>query len=176
MIVRITGALAVLLYLTPVCAQAKGISLSASYLSNKTEFGNHSDKDGGYELSLAYSMNDYIAAELSYFDFGTHNLPQFPDAGGEIDGDGTALQVVGMYPVEKFTLYGKLGIVWWNRDGVLNTIAGPVSVNSDGNDMVYGIGCRYDFTDHIGVKIEYKRSQFDDDDLNIASVGISYSF
>jgi hypothetical protein len=171
----IISLLAGLMVTVPVYADTKSIFLGASYLNSDSEFRGYSDDDDGYEIYFGYSLSKHLATEVSYFDFGTLHLPNIPDSGGRIDSDGISIQMVAMYPVDKFTLYGKLGNLWWDRKGVLGTIAGPAKFDSDGSDLMYGIGCSYDITAHLDVTAEYKIAKIGDDS-KLSSVGISYHF
>jgi len=176
MVVRVICVFAAVMYVMSARAETDGIYLNGSYLSSDTDFGNDSDRDSGYALSLGYSLNDYLAAEASYYDFGTHTLPVVTDGGGEIDGDGTALQLVGKYPVEKFTFYGTLGMLWWGRDGVLGSVGGPVGFNADGSDWIYGLGCSYGIGERLDVRFEFKGARLGADDLRSGALGLSYRF
>jgi len=164
-----------LVFAAPISAETDRLYLGASYLDNDSKFSGYSDHVSGFELSVGYSLSQHFAAEVSYLDLGTLHLPDGPDSGGDIDNDGFALQFVAEYPIDRFTVYGKLGNLWWSRDGVLASIGGPVKFGSDGSDLIYGIGFGYDVTDHVDVRLEYRGSDIDHDS-NLASLGLSYRF
>jgi len=176
MVVKVVCLFAAVMYVASSRADTDSIYLNVSYLNSETDFGIDSDRDSGYGLGVGYSLNDHFAAEAGYYDFGTHTRPAVPDGGGEIDGDGTALQLVGKYPVEKFTLYGTLGMLWWERDGVLGTVGGPVGFNADGSDWIYGLGCGYGVTERLEVRFDYRAARLGDDDLRSGALGLSYRF
>jgi hypothetical protein len=168
------SVLAGLSIVLPASAATEDIYLGAAYLNSDTEFGSHSGDTNGFELNLGYSFNNYLAAEVGYLDFGTLNLPEIPDSGGRVNSDGLAMQIVVRYPVRKFTLYGELGNLWWNSDADLTTIAGPVEQDTDGNDLMYGVGLGYDLTSHFAINIDVKATNFAHS--NIVTMGARYRF
>jgi opacity protein-like surface antigen len=167
--------LLILFFAAPINADLKSIYVGASYLNNNSEFREYASDDSGLEIALGYSLSRHLAAEVSYLDLGVLHLPNIPDAGGSIESDGIALQMVAKYPVDRFTFYGKLGSLWWNRDGVLDSVTGPVKFESDGNDLILGFGASYDVTTHLDINIEYKGTRFGHDS-DLGSIGISYRF
>ena len=160
--------------MAPSSAETQTIYLGASYLTSDSDFQENSDDDSGYEVNLGYSLNKHLAFEVNYLDLGTFNLPDQPDAGGTIDTDGLSILMVAKYPIESFTLYGKLGNLWWDREGALGSIAGPVKFKTDGSNLMFGIGFYYNIKDILDIKLEHKVSKLGDDDLNWSSVGIYY--
>jgi len=172
---RIVCLISSLIFATPLAAETEGFHLGASYLNSNSEYSGYSDHGSGYELNFGYGLNKHLAFEVSYSDFGSLHLPKIPDAGGTIESDGISIQMVAKYPVDKFTFYGKLGNLWWDREGVLGSVAGPVKFNSDGSDLMYGVGASYNITSHLDVNIEFKGSNADHDS-SVSTVGISYHF
>jgi|TARA_B110000263_G_scaffold242063_1_gene247063 opacity protein-like surface antigen len=164
-----------LIVAVPSNAGTENLYIGASYLNSNTEFSGYSDDVDGYELDLGYSFSKHFAAEVSYFDLGNLQLPSIPDAGGNIDSDGVSLQIVAKLPINKFTLYGKFGNLWWDQDVLLNTIAGPIRQDTNGNDLIYGIGFGYAVTPHLTVGLEFKATDFGDNST-FSSLGMSYHF
>jgi hypothetical protein len=159
----------------PASAEMEKFYLGASYLNSDTEFRGYSDEDVGYGLRAGYSLTSHFAVEMNYFDFGTFHLPYLPDAGGKIDSDGISLQMVARYPIDRFTLYGKLGNLWWDREGVLGSVAGPVKFKDDGSDLIFGIGCSYELIPQLDINTEIEGSG-SGYDSKLVSLGISYHF
>lgn len=156
-------------------AEGSGFYSGASYLNIKSGFEAYSDDADGFELDLGYSLGPHFAMEVSYLDLGTLNLPNTPDSGGKISSDGVSLQMVAKVPLNRFTVYGKLGSLWWNRSGQLVTIAGPVPIDVSGSDVTYGLGCGYAVTPHLLVDVEYSRTGYGNDS-SLSSLGLSYRF
>lgn len=143
-----------------------------SYLNAETSFMGESDDDSGLEARFGYTLSEYLSLEISYLDLGAIELPNFPDAGGSVDTDGYAFTVLGTYPMNDFTLIGKAGNLWWDTEGSLGSIAGPISYAKNGNDLLFGAGVSYKLTDNVKVKVEFNDSQ----DFNWSVLGIDFTF
>jgi hypothetical protein len=165
-----------LTFAAPIVADTTGFYVAGSYLNVNADFNEHSDYDDGYGFAVGYSPNTHLSAEVSYFDFGSIRLPIAADSGGTIDNKGISLQVLGKYPLGGFMIYGKVGNLWWDKEGTLNTISGPVKFSTDGSDLLLGIGCSYEITNPLSVKIEFIDSRTSGDDLKWGALGISYTF
>ncbi len=143
-----------------------------SYINAETEFMGETDEDSGFEARFGYVLNEYFSLEAGYLDLGTMELPSSQDGGGSFETDGYGISVLGTYPINNFNLVGKIGNLWWESEGLLGSIAGPVSYSNDGADLIYGVGLSYGINDYIDIKVEFN----DSEDFNWSSLGINYRF
>lgn len=88
------------------------------------------------------------------------------------DVTGLSLSLVPRWPIgERFSLYGKLGVIDWDSD-VDGAGFGRIDRYSD-RDLLTGVGAQYVFPKGIGVLVEYQRLDFDHDST---SLGASWRF
>ena len=139
------------------------------------------DEDTSFSLSAGYSFNDYFAVEGGYIDFG--EVGDSFSAGGitgkvEAEADGWDLALVGSLPVsEKFSLTGRAGYLFWDADIKASATGLPtVSDSDDGNDLFYGVGAEYRFTDQWSLTGGWDRYELDDVEFDNLHVGVRYRF
>ena len=168
----ISSFLFCLLVTASVYAEEPKYYFGASYLIAEADLMGETDNDSGFEARFGYILNKNFSFEASYLDLGTLELPNFQDSGGSVETDGYSIAALGIYPIGAFNLIGKVGYLWWDSEGTLGSIAGPVEVSSDGSDLIIGGGLSYIFTERIEIKIEYNNSQ----QFNWGSIGINYRF
>lgn len=149
-----------------------------------------SKKAGGiWELGAGYRFSKNLAAELSYADFGkskadvTVNGKKVGDVSMGLTAERVA--VLGILPVaDNVDVYGKLSLNNMHAKGKLN-IDGFGSDSEKSNNVRAGVGfgASYQFNKNLAVRGEYeyidaKHEVLDRkaSGLNIAKVGVSYSF
>ena len=77
-------------------------------------------------------------------------------------------------PLNRLDVYLKSGIQWWDRGF---SVRGEESgVNTDGFDLLWGLGGQYPINDRFGVRVELERFMIDDYDPNYSSAGIVWRF
>jgi len=146
--------------------------------------------DTTYKVFGGYMFNDYIGVELAYLDMGALD-DDFGFDGGEVgplranvDADLTGLtgQLVGQYPIGAVDLFAKVGVIMYDLDGDFDITDDDgdrllrESISGDGEELVYGIGARYNFG-QFGVRVEYEAIDADDiDEAYMWSIGAEYSF
>jgi len=54
--------------------------------------------------------------------------------------------------------------------------AGSVSLSDDGTDPFYGLGLTYQITKEFGARVEFERYEFDEEDVDYTSAGLTFSF
>ena len=161
-----------LLTATATNAQTSDFYIGASYLNSEIELLREADDDSGFEARVGYAFDEHFSIEVNYLDLGTIDLPEIQDGGGSADTDGYAATVLGVYPLGRINLIGKIGHLWMETEGQLGSIAGPIDYSSDESEFMFGAGISFDFTDRIEVKLEYNESQ----NFNWSSVGLNYQF
>lgn len=144
-------------------------------LSNVDEFGIDED-DTGFKLFGGYHFNEFFGVEAAYVDLG--ELEEASIAGGpltELEVDGFSLAAVGRYPITNaVSIHGKAGVYFWDAD-IVGSIAPQFNDDSD-NDIFFGAGISYRFYERFTVIGEWERYDIDDFDIDLLSIGVSYSF
>ena len=135
--------------------------------------------DTSVMLAGGYVINDYLAAELAYHDYGKPGsfIQSSTITGQACPQDfscphvnGLSAELIGRYELVP-QLDGEL------RAGVLDWHVGsPGSAllsNTSGNAFIYGLGVRRHFDYGLSLVITYERSSFTTEETRI---GLSYSF
>jgi OOP family OmpA-OmpF porin len=149
------------------------------------------DRDVGYKLFGGYKFNKNFAVEGGYFNLGKFGFTaNTTTAGSSLTGtgkfQGANLDALGILPfTEKFSAFGRVGYIYtWTKDTFSG--AGAVTVTnsnpkkSDGN-YKYGLGVQYDFTESLGLRVEWERYRVNDavgnkGDIDMALIGLVYTF
>jgi OOP family OmpA-OmpF porin len=164
------------------------------------EFGlelDHSDlirfdgSDTAFKVLGGYQLMKYFAFELEYIDAGeAEDIWR-----GEYEGysvkvtntiglSGFNASAVGILPLgEKFSLLGKVGVIYWDAD-LKEKVYYEEFDNTDsfkdsdsGNDFSWGVGAAFDFTDHVGVRVEYQGFEIEDvDTADLISGSVVWKF
>jgi OOP family OmpA-OmpF porin len=163
------AAAAALCLATPaLAADDGGAYLGVGVGSMGVDVGGFSGDDVGYKLFGGWMFNPYIGAELEYLDGGTAE-----DRGVEIDVSGFNASLRGAYPLsEQFSVFAKVGMLFWDAD-----VSGAIRGSDDGEDFSWGIGLGFDFTDTLGVTLEYQGFEVEDTDtVDLISAGLVWKF
>lgn len=168
----IRALLALLCLPTLARAEPPGFYIGASGLGVDGDFRQDNDDDTGGEGRIGYRFNEFVAIEAAYLDLGEIVLPDFADAGGVVETDGYGLTALAIYPVGDFALLVRAGVLSWERDGVLGSIAGPRDHAEDGNDLLLGAGVSYRFSPRLEFRLDYNDSK----DLRWVGGGINLHF
>lgn len=171
--------------------------------------------DTAYKIAVGLKVNPYLALEAQYTDLGKANYKaglsfadpeaDFAVAGSQkvnMKTSGLGANLVGMYPIEDFTVFAKVGYHLMKTKGTLKE---SVSVSFDGETEgfsesssetirkwapSFGIGASYNITKELSLVAEYERYQdvankkitIDGEkvnfkhDIDLASVGLRYNF
>jgi OmpA-OmpF porin, OOP family len=143
-------------------------------------------KDTAWKIFGGFMFNRHFGLEVAYVDLGEVSYSGTTDAFGPIelvtDGKvevaGVNISAVGAVPVtEQFSVFGKLGFLFWDAEA--NDITGgrPFSATDDGADLSFGVGLGYNFTRNLGVRAEWEMFQnISDADVSLVSVGLLWRF
>lgn len=162
-------------------SDAAGIYVGGNYgylrVDGDDEFDD--DKDA-YQLYLGYSLNQYIAVEGSYLDFGDYGNSL---ASAETDGYTLGLKL-SLPVTNSIDIYARGGQLWYETDYSALGVDG----NENDTGLFAGIGASYHLNKDWAVKVDYtvydtdldvesadKDSDFSTD-MKYASVGIEYKF
>lgn len=141
------------------------------------------DSDTGWKAFAGYRVMKYLAVEGAYTNFGeatANSIITAPVTGvvnTTLEADAWTVSALGILPLgDKFSLFGRLGVNFWNVDTSATADAATVSESDDGTDWVYGVGAAYSITTNLSVRGEWERYDFDDGDVDLLSAGVSWNF
>ena len=130
-----------------------------------------------YKINAGYAFNRHFSLEVNYLDLGEKD---YYDNSGDLSGTGYSAELVAQYPVGDFSVYAKLGNMWWQEKGKVDAHFGdnvsPALVNANGSDIIYGLGVDYRVFEHVQIKVEYQESKINDRTANPLSVGFNIRF
>ncbi|MGB1298173.1 MAG: outer membrane beta-barrel protein [Psychrobium sp.] len=139
-------------------------SVNANEIDNKFYVGASAVISSDYRtdhpsrFNVGYQFHPNFAVELAQIDFGE------VDTSDNIDVDGYSASLIAKYPLGNFNLYGKLGAFSWSEEGLSVDPYGmpPIvtSIDNSGTDVLFGGGVSYHFNEHIALKAEIVRSEF----------------
>jgi len=125
---------------------------------------------GGYNWVLAKTFG--LGIEGGYVNFGK---PSGNAGGALVKVEPTAIDIFGVvgFDIGPVGIFGKLGYAWWDAD--LKILDQP-TFSSDGNDVAYGVGARFNLWS-LEIRGEYEVFDVSDlDDLTMWSVGVVWRF
>ncbi|MGD8377839.1 MAG: outer membrane beta-barrel protein [Acidobacteriota bacterium] len=157
---------------TPIC-QAAGFNLGASIGQSDLEddrLQGFNDGDFAWKAFVGFRFFKFFGVEGGYQDFGS---PSQSLAGqtATYSVDGWDVWAVGILPIKKFELFGKVGILYGDYRWTINDASG----HSSESDLGYGIGIGWTFTKTFAMRLEYER--FDTsyvDDLGALTIGVDF--
>lgn len=114
----------------------------------------------------------FVGLELEYSQLG-----KFEDNSGPtndtLEIDRFDLFVVGVLPISRFELYGKLGYGYWDA----KVWRGTLRLGDDGSDAAVGAGFAVKFAGILALRVEYEVFEVEGiDDLTMASIGLDFRF
>ena len=140
------------------------------------------DRESGLKLVGGYNFNQYFGVELEYIDAGKFDFTIPNSASIDIEITGFNLSLLGYYPVtEKLDFFAKVGGFRSEVDVEVQLLGLSVSDDERDTTLSYGAGIKYAFTKNLFADIQYQKFQdidfaFDEDDLEVISVGVIYRF
>ncbi len=169
-----TGLVAVLaLTSLPAVAADNGIYLGASVGQSGLEIDDldYDANATGYKIIAGWRFLDWLAVEGNYVDFGSGDDSVAGDR-VETEADGISLSAVGFLPVGPVDLFARVGAIDWSAD-----ISSPDlgSGSDDGTDLTYGVGAQFRVWS-LSVRAEYEMFDVDDADVDMISVGVTWTF
>lgn len=145
------------------------------------------DTDTGWKAFAGYRFSKHLAVEGAYTNLGettANTVITAPGAGTintTLEAGGLTVSALGILPLgSNFSLFGRLGVNFWNIDvtatGAGSGGAASASDNDDGTDWVYGVGAAYSINKNLSLRGEWERYDFGDGDVDLLSAGVSWSF
>ena len=123
--------------------------------------------DTAFKLIAGMRPLDWLGVEAAYVNFGEPEdtvLNQKLKA----DGDGISAFAVGFLPTGPVDLFAKVGLISWD-----SKISG--SFDDSGTDLAYGVGAQFRVLG-LSIRAEYEKFDISDVDLDMISVGLTYTF
>jgi opacity protein-like surface antigen len=123
--------------------------------------------DTAFKLIAGIRPLDWLGVEAAYVNFGE---PEDTVLGQklEAEGDGISAFAVGFLPTGPVDLFAKAGLISWD-----SKISG--SFDDDGTDLAYGFGAQFRVLG-LSIRAEYEKFDISDVDLDMISVGLTYTF
>ena len=124
-------------------------------------------EDTAFKFIAGIRPLDWLAVEASYVNFGE---PDDTVQGTRIEteGDGISAFAVGFLAAGPVDLFAKAGLITWDTN-----VSG---LDEDGTDFAYGVGAQFRIWS-LSLRAEYEKFEVDQiDDLNLLSVGVTFTF
>ncbi len=126
------------------------------------------DKSWGFNGSVGWRFNKWIALDAGYWDLGEFNSDRFED-GDKVKIDYTTWTVGGMVSVPLWILdiYARGGAAFWDADSRL--------LDDDGTDPYYGLGAALNIGGSLDLYLELLRFDLDTD-IDTVGFGVRFTF
>ena len=157
----------------PAVAADNGIYLGASVGQSGLQIDDF-DYDAsatGYKIIAGWRFLDWLAVEGNYVDFGSGD-DRVEGTKIETEADGISLSAVGFLPVGPVDLFARVGAVDWSAD---ISSPGIGSGGDDGTDLTYGVGAQFRVWS-LSIRAEYEMFDVSDADLDMISLGVTWTF
>lgn len=141
--------------------------------------------DTAFKLYGGYMFSPNFGAEGVYFNQGKAKITGTdPTAGNvsiEYKGDGFGLYVLGVVPFDKFSVFGKVGVVSAKITGdATSSVLGNASESERHTNAGWGIGAGYEFAKNLGARLEFERLRVEfqgtKNDVDLLTLGLVYRF
>jgi hypothetical protein len=142
-------------------------NLKIDDLTNGISTADFDADDTAWKLIAGIRPLDWLGVEAAYVNFGE---PEDTVLGQKLqaEGDGISAFAVGFLPTGPVDLYAKLGLISWD-----SKISG--TFDDDGTDLAYGVGAQFRVLG-LSIRAEYEKFDVSDVDLDMISVGLTYTF
>ncbi|MDP2635731.1 MULTISPECIES: outer membrane beta-barrel protein [unclassified Pseudoalteromonas] len=145
--------------------------------ASKSIVGYDDANSNTYKVNSGYIINRNFSFELNYLNLGESS--PF-DGSGTLQADAFSAEVLAKYPVNDFSIYAKLGNMWWTEKGERThwwkEAAPTVQIKNTGSDLIYGVGMSYNITQSFSIKVEYLESKVNSQAANPLSLGLDFAF
>jgi len=153
--------------------------------------------DSGYKVIVGYRIIDWVAVELNYSDYG-NPVDEFFGVDLESSYDAKSASALGMLPLGKFDLFGRLGFARLDAD--FRVVGARVGRSDESTEPLFGLGAQFRPSPNLAIRVEWEAvlldasndedddwdDFWDDDDwdddrddgdwLSMLSLGVNYKF
>jgi Outer membrane protein beta-barrel domain len=128
--------------------------------------------DTGFKVIAGFRFFKMFALEANYVDLGsaTDNV-----SGVDVKADTTGVDAfaVGYLPIPVVDIFAKVGVISWNQDLSIPSIA---SSDDSGTDLAYGVGAGFAFGS-AALRAEYERFEIQDTkSVDMISLSFTWTF
>lgn len=132
--------------------------------------------DTSYKLSYGRHLSPHFGAEAAVYRLG-----KFARGGGDTTVDGASLSAVGRIPVDRFTLFGKVGANYGRTHTSTAALSDVAAGKATGWNPSVGVGVAYDLSPNTAVVAEWERHRLDfagsgRSDVDNTSIGLRWKF
>lgn len=170
-------ALAAATFAVPAHAADNGIYLGAGAGQSGVHFDeqgiNYDAEASAFKVIGGWRVLNWLAVEGNYVDFGSGDDKV---AGEKIETslDGLTVSALGLLAVGPVDLYVRAGAINWNADVKSSSLG--VKASDDGTDLTYGVGAQFRVWS-LSIRAEYERFEVSDiDTVDLATVGVTWTF
>lgn len=133
-------------------------------------------KDTSYKLTYGRHLTPNFGAELGLMDLG-----KVSRGGGDTHASAANLSLVGRLPMDRFTLYGKLGASYARTSVGTATVSDVPSGTASGWGPSAALGVSYDLNPRTAMVLEWERQRLEfanlgRQDVDTTSIGLRYRF
>ena len=89
----------------------------------------------------------------------------------EVDASGLSVSAVGFLPIGPVDLFARVGVINWDADISIEGLGEGV----DGTDLTYGVGLQFRVWS-LGIRAEYELFDIEDADVDMISLGVTWTF
>lgn len=138
---------------------------------------NCDEGDKSWKVFAGVRLNENIVLEGSYVDFGEQSGLAGTDEISQKVTAFTTTAVAGFPLNEQIDIFGKAGMARWSAETA--GIAG--NTDSNGTDVMVGMGTNYKLSESMGVRAEWERykdiaiTDGQESDIDLLSLGITFS-
>lgn len=135
------------------------------------------EKDTAFKIGAGVQLNSYVGVEFQYSDLGEVRASNaVAEASAATEGYGVNL--VGTLPLDRFSLFGKVGYHKLDTDVSLRVFDDSATGTDDEWAKSYGLGASFAFTPTLAAVAEYEkyRDVANEFDIELVSAGLRYNF
>ncbi len=142
--------------------------------------GSIENNNTGYKIFGGYDFNKTWGVEFGYLDLGKYSF-KGTYGGSSVRGDikitAWDVMAVGNFNVtDDIALFAKLGIYAWDAKASASNGSINNSATGTGSNAMFGLGMKYNFTDHFSFRGEWERFHDSSNPIDLLSVGVAYKF
>jgi len=128
------------------------------------------DKDSGFKVLAGYQFSPNFALEGGFIDLGESSFSTPGLFSASADATSLFFHAVGIAPLgERVSLFGKVGLHFWEGEERGQVFGIPFSVSDDGTDLTFGFGLQWNLG-KFAARLEWERYDLDEADVSFLGV------